>query len=450
MSDQHYVVIYQPASDSIVLVNDGQGWSLPSLASLRPADVIGAMADQFGLPTLLLGCIYDAAADNDMNGDYQILAVEDRSSPATQPKNGMRMSAASLVDLPLPAAQLQRIGGGLNQLRPAVERPSAIPWYRIGWHASAECWICAQLAAHGHSQHVEIEQLHVRPWSCILRVRTEQIQLYFKASGPSTTYEAALTAALHARYPAQTPAIIAIDKTCGWMLMRDIGRTLGMTMLVDGDPNPAYYEQVLDSYARLQRDASTIKQTLRETGCPDYQLKHLPQLYQRLLEDADSLLIGTPEGLKADEYQTFQGFLPTVEALATQLASLGIPETIHHDDLWCGNLAQVGDNTIFFDWGEAAIGHPFCSLYTLLKQAYHQLGYGNETCDQLRDSYLERWSDFASPARLREGFALAQRIALLYRALSWQRTLADVPSEVRGAYRYEVSAYLRCFVTGQS
>jgi hypothetical protein len=109
---------------------------------------------------------------------------------------------------------------------------------------------------------------------------------------------------------------------------------------------------------------------------------------------------------------------PELVDWCAELASFGIPDTLDHADLH-ENQIFAGERYTFFDWGDAVVAHPFCSLLVPLERAAHELG--REVIPRLRDAYLEPWTaDFDRPT-LDRAADLAWRLGNLTRATSWQR-----------------------------
>ncbi len=125
------------------------------------------------------------------------------------------------------------------------------------------------------------------------------------------------------------------------------------------------------------------------------------------------------------------GTLPQVQLWCEELGRSPIPMSIQHDDLHDGNVFADGR---FFDWGDASVQHPFGVLLVSLRVAADNLGVGDDdpALDELRDAYLEPWSDLASRAQLLREAQLAVHVAKVSRALSWQRALADTDSQEYG------------------
>ena len=114
------------------------------------------------------------------------------------------------------------------------------------WLEAAHAWIAGELGA---SISGPIEQPHVRAWSTVLRVPTDDGPVWFKANMPALSQEAAIVSVLVRRRPDLVPELLAVDLERGWMLQADGGTRLRESGLV-----PACWEEVLPVYAELQLD----------------------------------------------------------------------------------------------------------------------------------------------------------------------------------------------------
>ncbi|GGS54215.1 hypothetical protein GCM10010221_61700 [Streptomyces parvus] len=102
-------------------------------------------------------------------------------------------------------------------------------------------------------------------------------------------------------------------------------------------------------------------------------------------------------------------------------------------------FAPVSGRYAFFDWGDALVGHPFCSLLVPARAARERCG--PEVLPRLRDAYLEPWTGGGvTAAGLRRAVSLAWRLAALGRAASWGRMFPVPPGgpgvagDAEGAY----------------
>ena len=319
-------------------------------------------------------------------------------------------------------------------------------WEQPEWRAEAEAWIQAQLSSLGRERIGPIDQPHIRPWSTVLLVPTQSGNLYFKASGPMFAHETALTAALSHWHPGAIPQVLAADTERSWMLLADGG--VRMRTLLQEDRDLRHWQRVIPSYVGLQIAMAERAEALLEMGLPDRCLAALRAQVERLLANTDALLIGQENGLSAEEYQRLRDFLPQLAPLCEQLAAYGLPETLQHDDLHDGNILVAGGRYLIFDWGDSCISHPFFSLLVILRSAANTLGLPDDAPElhSLRDLYLDAWNFRLPPADRQTAFALAYRLGMLCRVLTWYRLITSLEGPIREQYADYVPAWLQEFL----
>ena len=254
----------------------------------------------------------------------------------------------------------------------------------------------------------ELDQFHVRWWSTVIRVPATGGDLYFKAVGRGFEFEPPLTATLAELAPDRVTELVAVDTARGWMLMRDAGEQLHDLV---GHPADLHrWEDALPRYAELQIAAAPLAVELLAVGVPDVRLSKLP--------DQLGGLLGGPEArLDAELRERVFAALPGIEAMCSELAAYGIPETIQHDDLHDRQVFVRDGSYVFFDWGDSCVSHPFHSLTVTLRATAAKLDLepGGAELRRLRDAYLE---PFGAPA---EAADLAYRTGTIARALAWDR-----------------------------
>jgi hypothetical protein len=277
-------------------------------------------------------------------------------------------------------------------------------WTSDAWRAAALAWA----AEHGAAPTGPVTQPHVRPWSTALRIPTADGVRWLKAGGPGTAFEAGLVQALTEYGAPHLLVPDAVDVDRGWQLLPDGGPTL--RSVLDRDPDLGAWEQVLPKYAQLQRTVEGRPLP----GADDLRPDRMPALLDRLLGE---LPVGPLAALRALQ--------PRFETWCEELAGSGITPTVQHDDLHDGNI--FADHVIF-DWGDAALAHPFCSLLVTLRSVAHRwsLAPGAPELVRLRDAYLEAWTDGHSRVELEYYALIATRVGKVGRAAAWLRALQGV------------------------
>jgi hypothetical protein len=441
----NYCIIPHPREPRLLLLQGADGWTLPGHAETEPAEIAAAMRALLGLETSVLRCAYDRARD-DPDARSRIYALENRSPGWAPPTDARWIGREDLPGLRL-AREEQRpaLDACLIEAETDAVPESRAPWARIGWRDEAGAWIRERAENLGYRPTGPIEQVKVCPWSAVLRVPTDCGALYFKATAGAAAFEPAVTALLAELVPAHSPRVLAIDTRRVWMLMEDAGASLRDVMLAERDP--ARWEALLPQLALLQMATIPAAERLVAAGCPDRRLERLPDEYARLVADADALLVGPPDGLNEDELARARAMVPEVRALGAELASLGIPAAIQHDDLGASNvLLNPRGEYVFFDWSDASVAHPLLSIFIPLRWSRYLLGFGEVALDRMRDAYLEPWTAYAPMERLREAVPLACRFAKLSRALTWHDFVPGMEPDARWEYEGSAPYFLRMFL----
>jgi hypothetical protein len=266
----------------------------------------------------------------------------------------------------------------------------------------------------------EIEQPHVRPWSTAMRVPTADGIVWFKASAAALAHDGPVSAALARIRPDAVLAPLALEVERGWSLVPDGGETLRSVLA--REPEPQRWIEALALYSELQLAAAPHVDELVEAGLPDQRLARIPELADDVgVHDAASL--------------------------CDELAALGLPETIQHDDFHDGNVFVGGGGYRIFDWGDSCAAHPFFSLTVALRAFAHrfELGENGREVERAREAYLERWESFGPRPELRTAAKLAERLGMLCRALTYRRIQLQSPEALMTVYDESVSGWLEDF-----
>ena len=288
-----------------------------------------------------------------------------------------------------------------------------LQWNDPAWLAEAHAWIESAL---GTAISGPIEQPHIRAWSTVLRVPTDDGPVWFKSNMPELSREAAIVAVLVRRRPDLVPELLAADLERGWMLQADGGMRLRESGLV-----PGCWEEVLPLYAELQLDLAASADELLAAGAPDRRLAILPTLYDELV---------------ADEPEELRALTPRIAELCEELAALGLPETVQHDDLHDGQIFVQDGSYRFFDWAEACVAHPFFTMTVTLQ----------DEVEPFRDAYLEPWTHLVPRAELEAAFPSALILGGICRALTWGAVVDAMPEPYATDWADAVPGRLRALL----
>lgn len=284
-------------------------------------------------------------------------------------------------------------------------------WQNPDWLEQAQRWIRDKLAAQAITITGPIDQFHIRPWSTVMRIPTGQGDVYFKASAATSAHDTAVTQTIARYQPEAIPTVLAVDIDRGWLLVADGGQRLREAFQVDKKPIHDWSE-ILAEYARFQMTMAGHVDELLALGVPDQRLARLPGLYEGILADTQCLLIDQPDGLTSAEYERLIAAAPQVAQMCRQLAGYGVPESLHHNDLHDGNIFVGNGRTLFYDWGDSSISHPFFCLRTVFVSMEYtfDLAEDDPIFDAFGRDYWRCWLQFETEENLAAAFALARRL----------------------------------------
>lgn len=342
--------------------------------------------------------------------------------------------------------------------RPAVPLPSAsVDVPREAATTPALAWALALLDQTGRPATGAPELVKTRPWSTVHRVPVDGGVVWVKASGGGTGYEAPLSTALAGWVPELVLTPIAADDRHGRLLLPDGGTPLRERP--DGT-DPAVWNRFLREYAGLQRAVVPHAAELVALGVPDQSPERLPRLLDGLLDD-----VPLDDETRSAVLRLRPAF---ADACAELAAGAGGPQgvvTVQHDDLHAGNVLPASSSGVpptrapgrppgaaptpapgppdrFFDWGDAAVAHPFTTLLVTLRSMAASQGLPPDDPALLaaRDAYLSGW-EVEGP----EGVRLARLAAwtgCVGRALAWRRALADSSDDAAAGWSDAVPGWV--------
>lgn len=320
-------------------------------------------------------------------------------------------------------------------------------WQNFDWLEQAQRWICDELAAQAITITGPIDQFHIRPWSTVMRIPTGQGDVYFKASASVAVHDTAVTQTIFHYRPDTIPPVLAIDFERGWLLLADGGLRLREAFKAGKAMHD--WSEILADYAGLQIDLAGHVDELLAVGVPDQRLARLPGLYEGILADTQCLLIDQPDGLTSAEYERLLAAAPQVAQMCRQLAGYGVPESLHHNDLHDGNIFVGNGRTLFFDWGDSSISHPFFCLRTVFVSMENTFGLAEDdpVFDTFSRTYLDRWTQFETEVNLNDAFALARRLWALSSAVKYHIFLNQIgDTAFRENYAGAVASLLQEFL----
>ncbi len=282
-------------------------------------------------------------------------------------------------------------------------------------------WGREYLSTHGYKlTSGQPEEIQNTPWSYVVRFKTTEGYIYLKHSPKLLALEASITQILHDQFHAAVPKVIASNTNLHCFLMKDAGNPLRTLLKKQFDT--ALLCKAIDQFTSLQLAIADKVDIFLDISVPDWRLDKLPDLYMQLLSQKDILIA---DGLSEKEIGELEALELTVSRLCKKLSDYAIKQSIVQCDFHDNNIL-IDDKTqaiTLIDLGEIVISYPFFSLVGCLRQMkkHYGLTEQDDAYIQLMDACLKNYMAFESKEHLRDAFALAQILWIIYEALAQYR-----------------------------
>ncbi len=277
-------------------------------------------------------------------------------------------------------------------------------------------WATDLLISKGYSLQHSPEIIQETPWSNVTRFSTSNGDVYLKQPAPLLAQEAKILQLLAHQFDASVPVVIAINDDLHCFLMKDAG--LSLRKYLKSEFHPDLLCQSIKAFTSFLRSTENNIEPFLALEVPDWRLNKLPQLYEKIINQADFL---KADGITDEELQTLHDLSPQISEEFKLLSEYNIPETIVQPDFNTNNILICPDTNqfAFIDLGELAISHPFFSLHNFLYTAtiHHGVKEKDKTWRQLQDACIENWLESGrTKSQLLKAFTLARKLWPIYSA----------------------------------
>jgi hypothetical protein len=408
------VAFVQRADGGVLLVRDGEWWTLPAVATeghwhAETAPISRALELRYGVPTAALRCLAHEL-DRVANHGRMLFALECLDDGALLPADARW--APPKEALVTTRADYSAIAEWLD--RQAFDRahPLRAPWTRRGWLDEATAWCAERLSEQGRRVTGRAEQ--VKHWciASIVRVPADGGDAWLKAVPPLFAHEGALLELIGPSLPDQLPQVIASDRARGRALMEAAPHAT-----LRGAP-PRLHEEALRLLARLQQAWAGRVRELEAAGCADRRPATLAKGLAEILDREE-----VRERLDSADIERLRIFGETIPQRVEALRACGVPETLLHGDFHRGNVAVDGERLVIFDWTDGCISHPFFDLATFLPEEPVERA-------ALAQAYIEAWAPVVGVLEAERAWEIAEPLALVHHAVSYLRIMDAIdPAE---------------------
>jgi hypothetical protein len=288
-------------------------------------------------------------------------------------------------------------------------------WAREEFAAGLRAWVEEQVGGVR-----ALQQVKLRVWASVWAVETADRRYFAKQNCHLQAFEAALVAALAELAPDRVVPVAAVDVERGLLLTPDQGQVMSATVAED---DLDAWGRVVVAGARLQRDLAGHRERLEGLGLTTLRPEDAPAYVEQRLDQLAALPADDPRAMPAEQRRALCAHLPTVRGWAEQVAGLGLPMTLNHNDLHENNVFHEAGALRFFDFADSLLTEPLGALLIPLNILSGRLEAGPEDPRLWRvaDAALEVWSDQVPMPALRATLPAALQLARLGRAESWVR-----------------------------
>jgi hypothetical protein len=431
----YQLIITRKSASEILFLQDGYGWSLPSVRILPrkriAAQLTAEIKARWGLETYFL--FLPAIETSTLNGEnvnfalMESLASNDRAPLGTcwlASKEAVREREDGRVER-------DQIREALKQLDSHVSEPERGPFARPGWFQELLEWTQGQILPFGLRVTRNFRQLNASPRFSLIRIETSGPAVWFKATGEPNRHELGVSVCLARLFPAYVPAVWGVHSFWnGWISPEARGRAL------EDDTEISDWERVAQDLALLQI-ASIGKDTeLLESGSKDLRLPGLRREIEPFLARMAELMAAQqkhpPRALTNDDLALVGDSL---NEACSKLEAVRMPDTLGHLDFNPGNIFLYPERCVFIDWAEGAVTHPLLTEEYLLEH-YRRICPEDLTgLDKIRAAYVRPWHTIFSLAALEDRRGFSSLVAVFACAVNIWRSRKDLDQASAGYLR---------------
>jgi thiamine kinase-like enzyme len=212
--------------------------------------------------------------------------------------------------------------------------------------------------------------------------------VWFKAVGKPNLREYSITLFLCSELPAHMPRILGTKPEWhAWVALEADGVPLSQTN------DFGSWRQAVHDLAAMQKESRDLTGELLRLGARDMRTNSLDSQIERFLLMARELMAyqvqEQPRRLTDAEFSLLEEDLR--RAFATLLRD-STPDSVLHLDLHPDNVIASNAKTVFLDWAETAVGHPFLSFAYFLEHFRRQFADSDRGLENLIREYLGVWN----------------------------------------------------------
>jgi hypothetical protein len=421
----------------LLVVEDGRGFSLPSVEIPKGSRVARELNDQLKcIWNLDVFSLYPLPPIAPANGSSasQCYVVETIGSDAPTPKSARWLPISTLSGQRLVKDDATAIHRWREDLDDTHANGDHSFLGTAGSFAATRAWVQQILEPSGVSLGKQFLQINASKTFSLVRFETDEGAVWFKAVGEPNVREFSITVGLSHLFPRYTAPLLATEPRWNAWLASDVPGV------------PLSQNHNVEVWSRAARDLATLQvasvgtaETILKWNVRDVRTSTLLGLVEPFFvclgELMDRQISRHPAPLSSREMDELESDTRTT---LCHLQKQQIPDSLGHLDLNPDNLIALPQRTVFLDWAEASVGHPFLSFAYLLEHFrthFDDLAAGPE---QLVRKYAAVWESHGQFEDAERSICLALFVAIFAHAVStdaWRDTTRLQQARLEGYYR---------------
>lgn len=406
------IILLRGKNPEVLVGFDGTHRTLPEVEIPRwqriAENLTAAFSESCGIDAVSVSSLQDSLAESrSQQICYEIM--EPIRPDAEPPREKEWVPVDCLVEGEfLDACDFHAVRQAMAQVMEYAEDTPRRPFGGLGWFLALKQWVQREIGAHELHLNGRFRQLNACPTFSLIRFETDGPAVWFKAVGAPKQREYPLTLALARSFSHFVPQIIATRPECnGWLAREAEG------FLLNDCSALASWEAAATDLAELQISSLGQSLHLLDSGARDLRACALTDFVEPFFRAMGELMERQtkmpPPVLSRKELRLLSA---RVQDALTVLEQTGIPTTLGHLDVNPGNIVYSSTGSVFLDWAEAFVGHPFLTFEFLREHFRRNFGQDQSQETQFVASYTSLWHAFVSEGDIRRVLEVTPLVAV--------------------------------------
>lgn len=308
------------------------------------------------------------------------------------------------------------------------------PFEIPGWFFDLRDWVQDTIRPLRLTLTGNFQQFNASSSFSLMRFETDAEAVWFKAVGHPNEREFPLTVLLSNHLSFFTPQVLATQPPWNaWLTLEVPGSRLTHAQSLTAWKNAAR------DLARMQLASIDLAETVLCGDLRDVRvaalLAQVEPFFKCLSELMDRQTTDNPARLSIEDLAQLK---TSAHDALLELRREGVPDSLGHLDLHPENIIALPERTVFLDWAEGSVGHPFLSFAHFLEHFLRSSLSSDEAQVCLTREYATVWESSYSIKNLDALLRVSTFVAVFAHAVSsdaWHDALKLQQAPVASYYR---------------